>query len=118
MIILIRMSRLFEIFKKHPVATLLLIGLIYRLIFLLNYISSPDWDQLLVDSLFHDRWAMTIASGNILGEDVFFRAPFYIYILGFIYTLVGHSLLAARIFGKRVEGPEPVEAPTSSGGQQ
>ena len=102
MIIFIRMARILEIFKKHPALIVLSIGLVYRLIFLLNYISTPDWNQLLVDSLFHDRWAMAIASGNILGEDVFFRAPFYIYILGFIYSIVGHSLLAARIFGHLV----------------
>jgi 4-amino-4-deoxy-L-arabinose transferase-like glycosyltransferase len=53
----------------------------------------------MVDSLFHDRWASEIADGNIRGQEAFFRAPLYIYILGLIYALFGHSLLAARIFG-------------------
>jgi len=93
------MNRLLNTLKEHPVLIVILLGLIYRLIFLISYLNSPDWEQLLVDSLFHDRWAMSIASGNIWGDEVYFRAPFFIYILGFIYSIVGHSLLAARIFG-------------------
>jgi len=96
------MNRLLKTLKEHPILIVLLLGLVYRLIFLLSYYYSPDWEQLLVDSLFHDRWAMSIAAGNIAGEDTFFRAPFYIYLLGFIYAIVGHSLMAARIFGHMV----------------
>jgi len=82
-----------------PLLVIVLIGFIIRLIFLLDYLSSPDWPQLLADSLFHDRWAMSIASGDVIGQEAYFRAPFYIYLLGLIYAIFGHSLLAARIFG-------------------
>ncbi|MCX6827543.1 MAG: glycosyltransferase family 39 protein [candidate division Zixibacteria bacterium] len=88
--------------KREPLLFILLIGGIVRLAFLLIYLSRPEWNQLLVDSLFHNRWAESIASGNILGSQPFFRAPFYIYLLGGLYALFGDSLLVARIFGHLV----------------
>ncbi|MEW5922473.1 MAG: glycosyltransferase family 39 protein [Candidatus Zixiibacteriota bacterium] len=96
------MKGLVRIIKENPIWAIILLGFVYRLIFLLSYWSSPQWGQLLVDSLFHDRWAESIASGHILGNEAFFRAPFYVYILGLIYSIFGHSLLAARIFGHLV----------------
>ncbi len=84
---------------SHPLTIVILLGGLYRLIYLLHYYASPEWSQLLVDSLYHDRWAMVIASGNWVGTEAFFRAPLYIYFLGLIYTIFGHSLLAARIAG-------------------
>ena len=85
--------------KEHPLAAVISVGLIIRVIFLVSYLSSAEWNHLIVDSLYHDRWAMYIASGNILGDEVYFRAPFYIYLLGGLYAIFGHSLLIARIFG-------------------
>ena len=84
---------------RNPLPLILLVAVIVRVAFSLIYYFSPEWDQLLVDALFHDRWATEISKGHILGEEPFFRAPFYIYILGGIYWAVGHSLTAARIFG-------------------
>lgn len=86
----------------HPLRIILICGVLIRLAFLLEYLADPQWNQLLVDSLFHHRWAETIADGAVLGEEPFFRAPFYIYVLGLIYWLSGGSLLAARIFGHLV----------------
>lgn len=40
-----------------------------------------------------------MAQGNVLGGDTYFRAPFYIYCLGFLYAIVGPSLWTARLFG-------------------
>jgi len=93
------MGRLASIFRSRPYLPVLLIAGLIRFIFTLDYLGNPQWEQLLVDSLFHDNWARAIASGDILGRDTFFRAPFYIYLLGGLYSLFGHSLLAARIFG-------------------
>ena len=96
------MKGLIRIFKEKPIWAIILLGFIYRLVFLLSYWNSPQWGQLMVDSLFHDRWAESIASGHFWGQEAFFRAPFYIYILGLIYSIFGHSILAARIFGHLV----------------
>lgn len=84
---------------RNPLLLILLVAVVVRAAFFLIYYFTPEWNQLLVDSLFHDRWATEISKGNILGEEPFFRAPLYIYILGGIYWAFGHSLSAARIFG-------------------
>ncbi len=88
--------------KKYPLVAVLLLGALFRIIYLIEYYHDPQWPQLLVDSLFHDRWAKRIAGGDVLGSEPFFRAPLYIYILGLIYWLTENSLLAARIFGHAV----------------
>jgi len=93
------MKKALDIIKNHPIIAVLILGGIVRLIFLISYFHSPEWGQLVVDSLFHHRWAQAIAAGDIIGDQVFFRAPLYIYILGLIYYIVGPSLLFARIFG-------------------
>jgi len=93
------MNRFIELLKDRPWLIVLSVGLIFRLAYLIFFMLSPEWNHLVSDSLFHDRWAQEIASGNITGSEVFFRGPLYIYILGCIYSIFGHSLLAARIFG-------------------
>jgi len=93
------MSKLWLKIKDHPLPAILIMGLLFRLIYLIHYINLPDWDQLLVDSLFHFRWASSIADGNILGHEPYFRAPFYIYLLGGIFSIFGKSILVGRIFG-------------------
>ncbi len=78
---------------------LLVFALVIRVLYLLNYSDLPQWDQLTVDNYYHHHWAENLASGNILGDTTYFRAPFYIYILGLVYSLFGASLWAARLFG-------------------
>jgi tetratricopeptide (TPR) repeat protein len=93
------MRRLLGIARNNPLLLILLVGGLIRITYLWDYLSSPEWNQLLVDSLFHDRWAMSIAGGDVMGSTAYFRAPLYIYLLAGIYALFGHSLLLARIFG-------------------
>ncbi|MCK4460520.1 MAG: glycosyltransferase family 39 protein, partial [candidate division Zixibacteria bacterium] len=78
---------------------LLIFALVIRVLYLLNYSDLPQWEQLTVDNYYHHHWAETLAGGNILGDTTYFRAPFYIYVLGFVYTFFGASLWAARLFG-------------------
>jgi 4-amino-4-deoxy-L-arabinose transferase-like glycosyltransferase len=95
-------SKIREIIRNHPFCLILLVGILIRIIYFLYYFTGPTWNQLLIDSLFHDRWAFEISKGNIIGQDPFFRAPLYIYSLGIIYGIFGHSLAAARIFGHTI----------------
>ena len=78
---------------------ILLFGLLLRLAYLYQYSQLPDWEMLTVDNLYHHNWAQSILSGNIFGGTTYFRAPFYIYCLAFVYKLFGVSLIAARLFG-------------------
>jgi 4-amino-4-deoxy-L-arabinose transferase-like glycosyltransferase len=97
------MKRQIKILHAHrPLIFILLLGIIIRAVYFLFYYWSPEWEHLLIDSLFHDRWAWEIAGGNLLGQEPYFRAPFYIYLLGGIYAAFGRSLVAARIFGHMI----------------
>ncbi|MCJ7498480.1 MAG: tetratricopeptide repeat protein [candidate division Zixibacteria bacterium] len=71
---------------------------ILRLIYLLQIKSNPFFYSPTMDPLFHDLWAQSIAQGNWIGDQVFFRAPFYPYFLGIIYKLFGHNYIIPRLF--------------------
>jgi Flp pilus assembly protein TadD/4-amino-4-deoxy-L-arabinose transferase-like glycosyltransferase len=75
------------------------VALLIRVVYLCLYRSLPDWDMLSVDNYYHHHWAMSIADGNLLGDTTYFRAPFYVFCLAFLYWLFGTSLWVGRIFG-------------------
>lgn len=77
----------------------LIIGLVLRTAYLLAYAALPDWDLLTIDAIYHHNWATAIASGNLLGDTTYFRAPLYAWLLGAGYAVAGPSLWAARILG-------------------
>ncbi|MBI4811336.1 MAG: glycosyltransferase family 39 protein [Ignavibacteriales bacterium] len=54
--------------------------------------------QLRLDELYHNNWAKSIAAGNIIGDQIYFRAPLYAYLLGLCFALFGHSYIIPRIF--------------------
>lgn len=72
---------------------------ILRLVFLLQFSKTPLFLPLLseLDDAFYDRWALTIAQGNWLGNDVFHGMPLYPYFLSIIYMLFGHSVFVAKL---------------------
>ena len=76
---------------------LFLFSFLLRLIYLLQVKSNPFFYNLSLDPLFHDLWAQAVASGDWVGQGVFFRAPFYPYFLGLIYKVIGHDLLVVRL---------------------
>ena len=85
--------------EKIRLAALLGIAALVRGVYLALYSADPIWSDLIVDSLFHLNWADSIAAGDILGEETYFRAPFYIYILSALRALGPDSILAPRLFG-------------------
>ncbi len=74
-----------------------LVALVVRLAYLVGYRSNPFFADPQMDALYHDRWAMSIARGDWIGAEVFFRAPLYPYFLGTVYAIFGHSYLMARV---------------------
>ena len=78
---------------------ILLLAFCFRIIYLIFYHSIPEWNQLTVDNYYHFNWAVNLATGNILGDTTYFRAPFYVYCLGFLYAIFGASLWISRLFG-------------------
>ncbi len=79
-------------------ALLIFLGaLALRLLYLYQIQNSPFLNYPQIDALWHHLWAKSIASGNILGDEVFFRAPLYPYFLGLIYSIFGEGPIAPRI---------------------
>ncbi|MCJ7457645.1 MAG: tetratricopeptide repeat protein [candidate division Zixibacteria bacterium] len=70
---------------------------VLRLIYLSQMNSNPYFTSPTMDALYHDLWAQAIVQGNWIGDQVFFRAPFYPYFLGIICKLLGHNYFIPRL---------------------
>ncbi|MCK4857350.1 MAG: tetratricopeptide repeat protein [candidate division Zixibacteria bacterium] len=73
------------------------LGFILRLFHLLDFQSSPIFTYLILDPGYYHKLALAIAGGNIIGSEVFFKAPLYPYFLAAIYALFGESIFIARL---------------------
>jgi tetratricopeptide (TPR) repeat protein len=78
------------------VIALAAIGLIVRLVYVWQIRQSPFFDVLMGDARRYDAWAIQIATGDLMGRDVFYQAPLYPYFLGTLYAITGRSLLIVR----------------------
>ncbi|UCH84727.1 MAG: tetratricopeptide repeat protein [Candidatus Latescibacterota bacterium] len=68
-------------------------ALLIRIVFyLLNKENNPLFDYPIMDGKYHHEWAKEIVAGNFWGNEVFFRAPLYPYLLAFIYKISGSSI--------------------------
>jgi 4-amino-4-deoxy-L-arabinose transferase-like glycosyltransferase len=67
-----------------------LAALIIRLVHQATVQDSPLFTYLVLDNLMYDEWGRSIASGEGLGERIFFQDPLYAYFLGVLYALFGH----------------------------
>ncbi len=73
------------------------LALLLRTVYLYEISDSPGFSLLMGDSEFYDTWALEIAGGDWIGNEVFFSGPLYPYSLGMIYTIFGRNLLVVRI---------------------
>lgn len=71
---------------------------IINLIYILELRKSPLFYSPQMDALYHIEWAERIISGDIIGKEVFFRAPFYPYLLALIIKIFNGNLFFMRIF--------------------
>ena len=60
--------------------------------------EHPLSDAPTIDEASYDDWAVEIASGDWMGEEVFFQEPLYSYFLGTLYAVFGRDLLFIRLF--------------------
>jgi tetratricopeptide (TPR) repeat protein len=78
--------------------TLLLAALFIKLGYLLYAMAEPNSvADLSVDELFHYRWASLIASGEILANAPYFRAPLYPFLLAALLKISGDGLIFIRL---------------------
>ncbi len=63
-----------------------------RIINLYSFLTgSPYADTLISDAKIFDNWALRIADGDWIGDSALFvLPPLYAYVVGLIYTIVGH----------------------------
>ncbi|GJM26825.1 MAG: O-linked GlcNAc transferase [Phycisphaerae bacterium] len=82
-----------------PWIAILVVALGIRGAYLWQIQTIPYFNQPVGDAASYDAWAQEIASGNWVGDQVFYQAPGYPYFLAVVYTFAGESnrLLAARI---------------------
>lgn len=79
-------------------------ALVLRLIFFfLNRHNNPLFDYPIMDAKYHLEWAQKILAGNFWGDEVFFRAPFYPYLLALLYKIggakIGFVILCQHVMG-------------------
>jgi len=73
------------------------IALAVRAVVLLELGNEPIFGLRMGDGRVYHLWAKVIASGNWLGDEVFYQAPLYPYFLAVIYRIGGDSLLFVRV---------------------
>ena len=80
------------------VFSILAIGFILRMIYILETQNSPFIQNLFSDSKIYFDWAKELSNSNKwFGKEVFFMSPGYPYFLAFIFKFFGPSILAVRI---------------------
>jgi 4-amino-4-deoxy-L-arabinose transferase-like glycosyltransferase len=84
--------------ERRQLIAVCILSVVVRIIYLLHLKASIFFESHVLDSTVIDLWAKDIVAGNFWGNTAFFRAPLYIYIVAFIYQLVGTSHLAIISF--------------------
>jgi tetratricopeptide (TPR) repeat protein len=79
------------------VPLIFLTALAVRLVHVWQIRGAPFFTVLMGDSAGYDAWAQRIAGGDWVGQDVFYQAPLYPYVLGTIYWVIGRDLLLVRV---------------------
>jgi len=59
--------------------------------------THPLRDAPTIDEASYDQWAVELAAGDWMGDEVFFQEPLYPYFLGLSYALLGRDLLIIRL---------------------
>ena len=75
-----------------PSLIIFFVALAVRLIYLLLMIDGAFFGVPYLDEMSFFVWSMDIASGNILGTEVFFRAPLYPYLVAIVFSIMGGDL--------------------------
>ena len=84
-------------FFADPLFWIGLGALAVRLVYFAELWTSPLFSVPVGDGWQYDAWARGIAEGQWLGTGVFYQSPLYPYLLGALYSLAGHSLIAVRL---------------------
>ncbi len=89
---------------KLYVLFIVVAGVLLRLIYIIEIRKSPFFYSPFGDPQFFDKWAFEIARGDVIGKEVFFKAPLYPYILALFYKAAGYNLLIPRLLNILFDG--------------
>jgi len=81
----------------HISLAIFLFALSVRVAYLFQIEPVPFFYQLVSDGRSYDEWALRIAAGDWLGQEVFYQAPLYPYFLGILYLVLGRDLWWVRV---------------------
>jgi 4-amino-4-deoxy-L-arabinose transferase-like glycosyltransferase len=80
------------------VLVILALALSIRIVFFFLYQqNNPLFYYPIMDAKYHHEWALQIVSGDFWGDEVFFRAPLYPYLLALLYKISGSSIAFAIV---------------------
>jgi Flp pilus assembly protein TadD len=82
---------------RRVLAAVFLAALGLRLLNVWQLVDAPVFLHLMGDAKGYDEWAQRLAAGDWLGTGVFYQAPFYPYLLGALYAVLGRNLLLVRV---------------------
>ncbi len=77
--------------ERKALFWILAAALLLRVIYILQLKGSIFWGNYILDSQALDLWAKEIAAGSLVGNEPFFRAPLYGYLLGLVYATLGNG---------------------------
>jgi tetratricopeptide (TPR) repeat protein len=78
--------------------SILFLGLIFKGIYLYSYaLNNPYYSIASMDSAVYVNWAQSINQQGWLGTEIFYRAPFYPYLLSIIFLFAPNNFLAVYI---------------------
>jgi 4-amino-4-deoxy-L-arabinose transferase-like glycosyltransferase len=83
---------------NNVLLSILFLGLIFKGIYLYSYaLNNPYYSIASMDSAVYVNWAQLINEQGWLGTEIFYRAPFYPYLLSIIFLFAPNNFLAVYI---------------------
>lgn len=96
---LFRKDKYSKISESFIFSAIILGAFIVRIIYIYQIRTNPFFVPFHhgLDDYLYDVWARSIASGNVLGSEVFYGLPLYPYFLGFLYFVFDNSVFLAKL---------------------
>ncbi len=82
---------------RRLIVVFLVLGALLRIGYWRETTLGYDPSQLTIDERYHHDMGVKIARGQLMQEHAFFRAPFYYYLLGALYRIVGPHVAAVVV---------------------
>jgi len=83
--------------RQKILILILFLGLFFRLIFLLEFRSTPFYPHPTLDAKYYDQLARSVASGKLIQDRAFFMGPLYPYSMGLVYSVFGRHYILPRL---------------------